>query len=223
MRVRVLTLGLLLMLVGGFVVYQGAAIITPIAEIFGLVSYVQTQRALIPSTLLNVAASNYSFVSADLQGGVQVVGSFQVVDGREIAMYVMDEGNFSLWRTGHPSAIILAKPIAMSYNFTLTPRTTGTYYFVFDNEDTSRRTVIFSLSLIEDTAVISPVIGYAGYEIFAVGIILSAIGVRTGKRKPEPEPEVISETVETGVRCKFCGAGLAEGETFCAKCGRAQQ
>jgi len=223
MRIRVLTLGLLLMLVGGFVVYQGVAILNPIAEVLGQVSHVQTERLLMPSTLLNVAASNYSFVPADLQGGVQVLGSFQVVDGREIAMYVMDEGNFSLWRTGHPSAIILAKPIAISYNFTLTPHAAGTYYFVFDNEDTSRRTVIFSLSLVEDTAVISPVVGYAGYEIFALGMILFAIGARTGKRKPKPEPEVISETVEATVRCKFCGAELAEGEKFCAKCGRAQQ
>jgi hypothetical protein len=223
MRIRVLTLGLLLMLVGGFVVYQGVAVLNPIAEVLGLVSHVQTERLLIPSTLLGVAASNYSFVPADLQGGVQVAGSFQVVDGREIAMYVMDEGNFTLWRTGHPSAIILAKPIAISYNFTLTPHATGTYYFVFDNEDTSRRTVIFSLSLVEDTAVISPAVGYAGYEIFALGIILFAIGARTGKRKPKPEPEVISETVEATHRCKFCGAELAEGEMFCAKCGRAQQ
>jgi hypothetical protein len=223
MRIRVLTLGLLLMLVGGFVVYQGVAILNPIAEVLGQVSHVQTERLLIPSTLLNVAASNYSFVPADLQGGVQVAGSFQVVDGREIAMYVMDEGNFTLWRTGHPSAIILAKPIAISYNFTLTPHATGTYYFVFDNEDTSRRTVIFSLSLVEDTAVVNPVVGYAGYEIFALGIILFAIGARTGKRKPKPEPEVISETVEATHRCKFCGAELAERERFCAKCGRAQQ
>jgi hypothetical protein len=213
------------MLVGGFIVYQGAVIITPIAEMFGLVSYVQTQSALIPSTLVNVPASNYSFVPADLQAGVQVVGSFQVVDGREIAMYVMDEGNFSLWRTGHQSAILLAKPIAISYNFTFTPRAAGTYYFIFDNEDTSRRTVIFTLSLIGVTAVISPTIGYAGYEIFVVGITLAAIGIRTGKRKEKqkPEHEVISETVETGVHCKFCGAALTEGEMFCGKCGRAQQ
>jgi hypothetical protein len=223
MRIRVLTLGLLLMLVGGFLVYQGVAVLNPIAEVLGLVSHVQTERLLIPSTLLSVAASNYSFVPADLQGGVQVAGSFQVVDGREIAMYVMDEGNFSLWMTGHPSAIILAKPIAISYNFTLTPHATGTYYFIFDNEDTSRRTVIFSLSLVEDIAVVNPVVSYAGYEIFALGIIVFAIGARTGKRKPKPEPEVIRETVEATQRCKFCGAELAEGEKFCAKCGRAQQ
>jgi hypothetical protein len=223
MRIRVLAVGLLLIFAGGFIVYQRVTVLNPIAEVLGQVSHVQTQTPLIPSTLLSVAASNYSFIPADLRGGVQVVGSFQVVDGREIAMYVMDEGNFTLWRTGHPSAIILAKPIAISYNFTLTPHATGTYYFVFDNEDTSRRTVIFSLSRVENTTVISPVVSYAGYEIFALAIMLFAIGARTGRPKPTLGPEVISETVQTAARCKFCGAELAEREKFCAKCGRAQQ
>ena len=42
----------------------------------------------------------------------------EVADGHEVAFYVMDEGNFSLWRAGEPSAIILARPTVISSNFT---------------------------------------------------------------------------------------------------------
>jgi len=218
MRRTVLVIGLLLMLAGGFVVYEGVQMLTPVAETVGLFSHVQTQRYLIPQTLLSVAPSNYSYVPVDLQGGVQVIGSFQVVDSREIALYVMDGGNFSLWRAGHPSTILLAKPIAISSNFTLTPQTTGTYYFIFDNQDTTRRTVIFSLSAVDITAIPNPIFDDAGYILFALGIVLFAIGARTGKAKPKP-----AKVRESTVRCKFCGAELAKSQTFCAKCGRAQQ
>lgn len=216
MRATVLVVGLLLMLAGGFVVYEGVQMLTPFAQAVGLVSHVQTQRDLIPQTLLSVAPNSDSFVPVDLQSGVQVKGSFQVVDAREIALYVMDEGNFSLWRAGHSSEIILARPIVISSNFTITPKAAGTYYFIFDNQDTTKRTVIFTLSVVEETAVPNPYLENAGYTVFALGIVLFAIGAKTGKARPTRIREEV-------VRCKFCGTKLAKDQTFCAKCGRSQQ
>jgi len=222
MRRWALAIGLLLMIAGIFVLSQGVQIITPFAGFLGLVSHVQTERLVIPQTLLTVPASSNAFLPADLRGGVQVKGSLVVGVGQEIGFYVMDEGNFTLWRAGKPSLILLAKPTAISYNFTITPQTTGTYYFVFDNQDTARRVVIFSLSTVEDTTVLSPVIEYAGYLVFALGIVMFAIGARTGK--PRPKPEVVpAATPATRVHCRFCGAENATDRLFCEKCGRAQR
>src|SRR3972149_5321915 len=109
MRRYVLTIGLLLVLAGVIVLDQGVRLLTPVAEAFGLVSRAQTERSLIGPTLLTVPASNYTFLSADLKGGVEVKGSLQVVDAREAALYVMNEGNFTLWRTGRPSMVILRR------------------------------------------------------------------------------------------------------------------
>jgi hypothetical protein len=218
MRRFVLTIGFVLMLAGIFVLSQGTQALTPFAELVGLESRVQTERLLISPTVLTVAASSYSFLPANLRGGVQAKGSLEVGAGQEVGLYVMNEGNFTLWRAGQPSTVLLAKPIAISYNFTITPKTTGSYYFVFDNQDTTRRVVIFSLSMVEDTTIISPVVDYAGYLVFALGVVLFAIGARTGKRKPKPEA-----IRETGARCKFCSAEIATDEKFCRKCGRAQQ
>jgi hypothetical protein len=203
------------MLAGGFLVYEGVQMLTPLAEDIGLVSHVPTQENLVPQTLLSVAPSNYTFIPVSLQSGVAVSGAFQVADSREIAFYVMDEGNFSMWRAGHPSAVVIVKPVAISYNFTFATPAAGTYYFIFDNQDTSsRRTVIFVLSTVEDTVVPNPYFDNAGYIAFALGIVLLAIGAKTGG------PKRIREEV---VRCKYCRAKLTKGETFCAKCGRSQQ
>jgi len=221
LRKSVLAIGFLMILGGGFVLNQGEQILTPIAQVLGLVSNVPTERVLIPPTLLAVAASNHTFLTAPLEGGVQVTGSLQVSGGRDVAFYVMDEGNFLLWRAGQPSSIIIANPAATVYNLTFTTQSAGTYYFVFDNQDTTRRTVIFSLDVVENRLVTNPIINYAGYELLVIGILLAFVGIRTGsKRTPEPE---LKPVTETGLRCRFCHAEISPGQTFCESCGRSQQ
>lgn len=197
---------------------QGVQVLTPIEETFGLASRVQTDRLLISPTLLAVPASNYTFLTADLNGGVQVKGSLQVVDSREIAFYVMDESNFTLWRAGRPSSVILAKPAAISYNLTFRPQATGTYYFVFDNQDTNRRTVIFSLSAVEEVVVLNPLMNYAGYELVALGLVLLIISIKLRRKKREPKLQA-----RKALTCKFCGAELEGEQAFCGKCSRAQK
>jgi hypothetical protein len=206
------------MVAGFFVLNQGTQILTPVAELTGLASQVQTERLIVPPTLLTVPASNYTILSANLRGGVTAKGTLQVGNGQEIAMYVMDEENFAQWQTRHTGEVLLAMPMAISYNFTISPKVTGTYYFIFDNQDTTKRVVILSIGVLENTIVVSPLIGDAGFELFALGIIFFAIGVRIGKRKPTSR-----EIPETGVKCRFCHAEIAAGEAFCAKCGRAQK
>ncbi len=218
MNRSLLIIGILLMVAGFFVVNQGAQILTPAAELTGLASQVQTERPILPPTVLTVPASNYAFLPANLPGGITAKGSLQVGNGQDIAMYVMDEANFTQWQTKHTGNVLLAKPMVISYNFTISPKVTGTYYFIFDNQDTTKRVVIFSLSVLENTTVVSPLIGNAGFGLVVLGIIFFAIGVRTGKRKPKP-----SGTSGIGVRCRFCRAEIPTGEPFCAKCGRAQK
>lgn len=207
---------MLLIVIGVFVLEQDPQILNPIAETFGLVAHYQTQSPILPATLLTVAASNYTFLFIDLRSNIRVSGSVQVANGREIAFYVMNEGNFSRWRAGRPSDVILVKPILITYNFTFTPNESGTYYFIFDNQDTSRRVVIFSLSVVETVTVLNPVVQYGGLEILVIGIILTALGLKTGRRKPEPK-------AVPGWKCKFCGAENLKEQTFCSKCGKYQK
>ncbi len=218
MRRRTLTIGLFLIVIGVFMLDQGPNVLNPIAEGLGLVSQYSKQNAVLPPTLVSIPPSNYSSVSIDLRANVQLRGSMEVADGREIAFYVMNEGNFSHWRAGRPSAVILVKPTAITYNFTFSPSADGTYYFIFDNQDTSRRVVIFSLSAVNTVIVLNPLIQYAGFEALGIGIVLSLLALRGGRKRPEARP------VEAdGWVCKFCGAENRGVQSFCEKCARSQK
>jgi hypothetical protein len=215
-RRKILTIGLILIVAGVFTIEQGPQFLSPIAQSVGFASHVQAVNPILPPTLLPIPPSNYTSYSSNLSGGVQVQGTLQVTDGREIAFYVMDEGNFSLWREGRPSAIILARPTAISYNFTFTPTTSGTYFFVFDNQDTARRVVIFSLDSVENLTILNPIVEFSGYEVFLVGFALSVFGIRAGKKRE-------SISTEAGWKCRFCGAINTGDQTFCEHCKRSQR
>jgi len=218
MRRKTLTLGVLLIIAGVLLFQQGTQVLTPLADITGQASHYTQETVILSPTLYSIPASNYSFVSEDLSSGSQLVGSLQVAEGREVAFYVMNEGNFSLWRTGHPSALVLAEPIAVSYNFTLSPSVAGTYYFVFDNPDNSPRTVIFTLSSTQSVTAVNPLLQYANFELLFIGVILTFLGLRGGKKKSKPRP-----VVESGWKCRFCGAMNEEERAFCVKCDRSRR
>jgi len=224
MRRRVLTVGLLLLFAGLIVVQQGSRTIVPVAESVGLTSQTQIDRVVIAPALVAVSASNYTFLSADLESGTEVKGSVQVVGEREVAFYVMNEGNFSMWRRGGgPTTVIVATPVVRSYNFTFPVRSTGAYYFVFDNQDAARRTLIFDLSVIEHQTVLHPLAAFAGYELLVVGVVIAIVGMRTGRKSATESKTESVPVIEESARCTFCGAELGIDRVFCGKCGRAQK
>jgi hypothetical protein len=142
-----------------------------------------------------------------------------VGDGKEVGFYVMDEGNFTEWRAGHPSRVVLARPLVVSYNFTFTPIVGGTYFFIFDNQDTSRRVVIFSLSTVQTRTLLQPVAEYAGFELLVIGALLLMLSFKIGRSKKS-----VGHTKPTKEEwvCKFCGAENNKNQLFCLKCGRSQ-
>jgi len=214
-----------LILAAVFVLEQGVQMFDPVAEIAGLSSQFTQQNAIVPPTLYSVPPANYSYAPETLLGGRQYAGSLQVADSRQLGFYVMDEGNFSIWRTGRPASLILANPNVISYNFSLSLPLSGTYYFVFDNQENSPLTVVFTLSSVQNVTVLNPFVAYSGYELLLLGLVFSIIGARRGGKKKETKRtvETTEANPETGWNCKFCGArNPGDKPTFCSKCGRAQ-
>lgn len=217
MRWLMLGIGLLIIGAGLYVGNQGTQILIPVAQVTGLASQGVSITPIISSTLLSVPASNYTYLTANLKENTRTSGLLQVEGGSEIGFYVMNDGNFSAWSHGYPSVTSLAKPDAISYNFTFTPDMSGVYYFVFSNQDPVHKNVLFTLKTVESTTIPSPFIQYADVELLMLGVILTIVAVRTGKKHPKYTSEDEGE-----VKCKFCGKKLITGEMFCSKCGRSQ-
>ncbi|MGA2783492.1 MAG: hypothetical protein ABSF09_02180 [Candidatus Bathyarchaeia archaeon] len=220
MRRLTLTIGLLMIISGLYFMNQSAQILYPLAGATGLIFNVQTQMVILPSTLLTVAPSNYTYLTVELKKGAQTNGRLQVEGGSEIGFYIMNGGNFSEWRHSRPTVIELAKPNAINYNFTFVPRDSGNYYFVFSNQDPTRKNVVLTVSTVETVAVLSPFIQYAGYEALMIGLLLSIVAIKTGKRRPKPTKILEPTNTLDDLKCKFCGARKDLAETFCSKCGR---
>jgi len=210
----------ILILVGIFVLEQGPQVFAPVAEIADLSTQYTKEVAVIPPTLYNVPAANYTFTSESLEAGRQYEGSLNVGGGHEVGFYVMNAGNFTLWRASQPASLTVDNPNAISYNFTFSPTSSGSYYFIFENQENSPLVVVFSLSSLLDITVLNPFVEYAGYELLLLGIVFSLLGVSGGGGRRAEAKRV--GRAESGWKCKFCGARNAGNEQFCGKCGRAQ-
>ena len=223
MRKIPLALGVILIFAAVFLLNQGTQILIPLAENFGLTSHYHQLNVVLPSTLFSVPASNYTYTSANLGSDSEATGSLQVSNGREVAFYILNEGNFSLWQRGRPSAVIVAQPVVILYNFTFTPATAGKYFFIFDNQDNSPHTVLFNLSTVENVSVVSPFVQYADFELLIIGTLFSYVGIRGGAKKPPaPSHPDISPEI-SGWKCKFCGTINEDfNAQFCRNCNRSR-
>ena len=223
MRPLALGVGILLILASFYIINAGPHALEPVAELAGLATHTVSVTPVIPSTLLTVPASNYSYLTADLKDAIKASGTLQVEGGSEIGFFIMNAGNFSEWRQGNPSVIVLSKLNAIDYPFNFTTNGSGTYYFVFSNQDPVRKNVVFTLSTMEEVALPNPLVQYAGYETLLIGVLLSIFAVRTGKKKAKPPRESGEKAGEKAEsRCKFCGERIGAAESFCSRCGKSQ-
>ena len=217
-----LAIGIVLILGAVFLLSQGTQQLIPIAEAAGLTSHYVKESVILPPTLFSVPPSNYTSATANLNPGTQVKGSLQVASERQVAFYVMNEGNFSLWREKLPSVVLLAQPIAISYNFTFTPPAPGLYFFIFDNQDNSARSLIFTLNMAESVTVLSPFVQYGGYELLMIGAALSYLSSKGGRKEKTKEPS--PAPVVSGWRCRFCGTVNPDATSqFCSSCERSRE
>jgi uncharacterized OB-fold protein len=212
----------LVIIVGLYLVNQGPQILAPVAEVTGQMSVGVSVTPLLSSTLISVPAMNYTYVTATLGENVKTIGMVQVEGESQVGFYIMNEGNFTEWRLGNPSSVAFGKPDVTNYNFTFITGGSGVYYFIFSNQDAGHKNILFTLNTVTYTMVPSPIIQYADFELIVLGILLTIIGIKTGKKaRSWKEYDGTASTEITG-RCKFCGKELATGELFCPKCGRSQ-
>jgi hypothetical protein len=237
MRKYMLMAGIVFLLIGIFVMDQGTQVLTPLASETGLTSHTIDRRVLYAETVLAVGPESQRSVEIQVDSGAQVAGSFQVGAGRQMDFYVMKASDYSNWNADRPAAVVFFKLDASSCKFNFTLVTAGSYYFVFENQENVRGTVVFQVDTMTDVFTINPVVEYIPFALLALGILFLGLGVTGGQKKPQPmkpgaksvvaRPTAPVPTVNplptVGWKCKFCGSGNPIKDQFCKTCGRSKQ
>ncbi|MFB0551155.1 MAG: hypothetical protein ACETVV_01115 [Nitrososphaeria archaeon] len=187
MRRRVLTVGVILLLIAAYLLLSPDMVET-LARTFGATRITKSDEMLVAPTLLSVTPSNYSYISHmfSMQKFTEqsFTGTISVGGDQSIDFYVMNQGNFTQWLGGQPASISVSALSAKNYTFTLKPDRPDTYYFVFDNTySNDRKNVVFSLLLEEQAQEVDPTVNYLVLLLLVVAVILVAYGTKGPRRK----------------------------------------
>ncbi len=232
MKVALLVVGLLVILLGGFLIYNPQPMNT-IGAYAGLSSSQVTHDH---ATFVRVGESNYSSIPVSLTPQDTLKVQIQS-DPPGVIFLLMDSGNFSELKSGNNNSYSVypqSKLNVQNYSFTLAqPSSNVNYYLVFFDPATNTTssalvhvTIVTKGSL--QVSIIIPAI------IVAVGLLIAGIGSVIGKKSPQivhNEPPPLAKSTNTPVTssaepasgvCRYCGAALKPDSPFCPSCQKSQ-
>jgi hypothetical protein len=182
MRPRILVTGVILIILGVYLSYWGTNVVTALAVSTGTPT---TKLEPHKPILLTVEPNNYTFITTPISTDTfhTLYGSFAATG--EISLYVMNQTEYEVWRSGKITSIETSITSAMNRNFTLTPDRSGTYYFIFDNIGSDKAKSV-TLNLTDEVNIIetSPLFDYLPAMLIIIGATLAGLGLR-GKTTPK--------------------------------------
>lgn len=166
---KLLTLGLILLLIGGILVLIPSQFFNQFADVVGLSQTTYNYTALVPPGKLYTIPDPPSSLNLpfNIHKGLSVVGNFTVVTGSTISVLGFDSNEFKGWSlNGSAVPLFIAKNYTFSYKFDQD----DIYHFVFIKSETGKATImLLSLDLVQEKH---------GPSIFAfiIGPILIIVG-----------------------------------------------
>ncbi|MCL4435940.1 MAG: hypothetical protein M1503_01990 [Thaumarchaeota archaeon] len=184
MRSRTLVIGLVLVVSGIYLSYWGSSVVTTLAVSVGNPS---TKLEPHKPLLLMVEPNNYTYITTPISTDTLHALHGSLAATGEVSLYIMNQTDYNVWRSGKPTSVELSVTSATNRNFTLTPDRSGTYYFVLDNRESDKaKSVTLNLSEEVNTVDTSPMFDYLPAGFILIGVILVMLGLG-GKKTPKPE------------------------------------
>jgi hypothetical protein len=184
MRTRILSFGLILLLIGVYLIFGGADLIKTLSTSTTTTS-VQTETQ--KQVLLTVEGNSYTYLSTspsihNLQVSYKATG--------EISIYIMNNSEFEDWKNGKPTTVQIYVFSAKDGDFMFTPEHGGTYYIVFDNRGSnSVKSVIVNISNEKVVTTTIPAIEYLPQFLIIIGIILTGFGLAGKRKRKSPQKD----------------------------------
>ena len=189
---KLLTLGLILLLIGGILVLIPSQFFNQFADVVGLSQTTYNSTALVPpGSVYNINITTSSLdLPFNIHKGFGVVGNFTVVTGSTISVLGFDSNEFKSWSLNSRGVpLFYSKNNTFSYKFDQD----DIYHFIFIKSETSKATImLLSLDLVQEKH---------GPSIFAfiIGPILIIVGFIIVLYRIQPdilEPRRISKEKE---------------------------
>ncbi len=229
MRPKVLVVGIILVAFAALMVVVPSLLVQ-----FGSDVGITPGSSLPVTYVVRIAPDNYSSVKYSVSQGTELtvkMGSGQ----QAVDFFLMNPGNFSVWSQGATnSAQVYPQSLLDVRNYTFVlpsadqPRV---YYLVFVSRSTTYSADVLLDVFQKDTGAFSTLLPLP-IALFLSGAVLTAYGVRGGRKEEPAEVEAAAPPAGLGgwqellgmggPRCKFCGAALQEGASFCPSCKRSQ-
>ncbi len=186
---------------------------------------------------VHVSPGNYSYVDYALNPNEQLAA--RVTTGQQaIDFFLMNEGNFTAWAGGgtQPNQVYPQSSLNVKNYTFLLPGSDHSqdYFMVFVSRTNASTTDVILRLTLEDTSAVST-FAFAPIALVGAGAILAVLGVGTGRGQgsaseaagiDEGPPAALSGWGSllgmAGPKCKYCGAALDEGSSFCPSCKKSQ-
>ena len=231
MKIVLLVAGILIVLLGGYLIYNPQ----PLSSLGGYAGFSSSQVTYDRSSFVRVGASNYSFINVTLTPQDTLNVLIQSVPPG-VNFLLMDSGNFSELKSGNNKSYSVypqSRLNVQNYSFTLTHLSSAmSYYLVFfDPSTNTTSSALVQVTIVTTGPLHAPI--FIPAIIVAVGLIIAGIGSITGRKSPEivhKEPPPLASLTKpptpktepaAGV-CRYCGAALRSDSPFCPSCQRSQ-
>jgi len=191
-RTLVLAAGVILLLVGLALIYLGPSTVT------------KTLPEKTSSISVNYVVPGNRFLAKSFELNPGVVEGKFTANKQLAGFYVLDEGNYQIWRSSEERAeFIIKKENIPEYTFTITITKAGMYRFIFDNRDhESEREISFQfVARWTETLTEQNWMGvYAGVAFLAVGGALLVFAVIKLRRRL---PSLVGPLYVVQLPCPF--------------------
>lgn len=232
MKIALLVVGLLVILLGGFLIYNPQ----PLSSLGGYAGLSSSQVTYDHSSFVRVGVSNYSSIPVTITPQDTLNVRIQS-DSPGVNFLVMNYGNFSELKSGNSNSYSVypqSRLNVQNYSFSMTqPSSSESYYLVFfDPATNTTSSALVHLTIVTKGSL--HVSEYIPAIIVAVGLAILGIGTLTGRKSPKivhKEPPPLAKTVSSPTTpstapspglCRYCGAPLKPDSPFCPSCQKSQ-
>jgi hypothetical protein len=218
--------GIIIFLAGVYLVFTPTILVQGSNQL----GFSTSQNIVDRDVLVSIRPGNYSSLSVPLYPQQTITANVSSnPPGTDVLL--MNQGNYSEYVATngslvsiYPESLVNVSTYTLFFNY---PGSTGNYYLVFRNPQSSQTTDVLVQLTVSSEAALS-YLAYISVIIVGIGLIFLVIGALSGKKKESSKKTSHSsrsealQIVDSTTKCRYCNASMNRGDMFCPSCKKSQ-